>query len=85
MSLANLLDDLNSAWRRTDCTIHEKPMLQDGYWIHTIPKVEEILAKLDIALPNPDEEAKKKELQKQKRDEKKAVFPCRHSYSKEIL
>lgn len=74
MSFANLLDDLNSAWRRTDCTIHEKPMLQDGYWIHTIPKVEEILAKLDIALPNPDEEAKKKELQKQKRDEKKAVL-----------
>jgi len=74
MSFANLLDDLNSAWRRTDCTIHEKPMLQDGYWIHTIPKVEEILAKLDIALPNPDEKAKKKELQKQKRDEKKAVL-----------
>ena len=74
MSFANLLDDLNSAWRRTDCSIHEKPMLQDGYWIHTIPKVEEILAKLDIALPNLDEEAKKKELQKQKRDEKKAVL-----------
>ena len=74
MSFANLLDDLNSAWRRTDCPISEKPMLQDGYWIHTIPKVESILERLGIATPNPNEEAKKKEQQKQKRAEKTAVL-----------
>lgn len=51
MTYRDMIDDLNSAWRLTSAPYEEKPVTGDDYWVHTIPKVSEILERLDISTP----------------------------------
>lgn len=60
MSYRDLVDDLNSAWRRTDIPEGVKPTTDDEYWVHTIPKVFELLEKLELCCPKEKPEIKKR-------------------------
>ena len=59
MSYGDMMDDLNSAWRKTDTPIETKPTTEDCYWVHTIPKVFSILERLDLSLPVSKEPRKR--------------------------
>lgn len=56
----NLIEDLNSAWRKTDAPLDAKPVTDDEYWVHTIPKVSEILERLGLSTPVPKPLPKKR-------------------------
>ena len=58
MSYGDLMDDLSSAWRRTDGP--EAPKSSDGAWVHTIRKVMEELEVLELSEPDPQPEPKKR-------------------------
>ena len=45
------MDDLSSAWRRTDAP--EEPATDDGYWVHTLQIVFEELETLGLSKPIP--------------------------------
>lgn len=60
MTYRDLLDDLNSAWRLTSAPEETLPTTDDKYWVHTIPKVSEILEKLGLSLPVPKPEGRKR-------------------------
>lgn len=49
MSYGELMDDLSSAWRRTDAP--EEPATDDGYWVHTLQTVFEELEALGLSKP----------------------------------
>ena len=51
MTYSDMLDDLNSAWRHTDVSLDDKPMSGDEHWVHTIPKVFDILERMDLSIP----------------------------------
>ena len=51
MSYGELMDDLSSAWRRTDAP--EEPATDDGYWVHTLRIVFEELETLGLSKPIP--------------------------------
>lgn len=57
-SYGDLLDDLNSAWRKTDGP--EQPASDDGYWVHTLPMVLELLEGLGLSTPVPKPAPKKR-------------------------
>lgn len=58
MSYGDLLDDLNSAWRKTNGP--EQPTSDDQYWVHTLPMVLEELEGLGLSTPVPKPEPKKR-------------------------
>jgi len=58
MSYGELMDDLASAWRRTDAP--DKPKTDDGYWIHTLLTVFEELEALGLSEPVPKPEPLKR-------------------------
>ena len=58
MSYADLMDDLSSAWRRTDAPA--EPSTDDGYWVHTLKTVSEELEALGLSKPVPKPEPKKR-------------------------
>lgn len=58
MSYGELMDDLSSAWRRTDAPSH--PKTSDGYWVHTMEKVFAELEALGLSEPDPKPEPKKR-------------------------
>jgi len=58
MSYGELMDDLSSAWRRTDAPSIAKS--NDGYWIHTLQNVFAELETLGLSEPAPKPEPKKR-------------------------
>ena len=58
MSYGDLMDDLSSAWRRTDAPAD--PSTDDGYWVHTLRTVFEELEALGLSKPVPKPEPKKR-------------------------
>ncbi len=58
MSYGELMDDLSSAWRRTDAPA--EPATDDGYWVHTLVSVFEELEALGLSKPVPKPEPKKR-------------------------
>ena len=52
------MDDLSSAWRRTDAPA--EPATDDGYWVHTLVSVFEELEALGLSKPVPKPEPKKR-------------------------
>ncbi|MBQ9612435.1 MAG: transposase, partial [Lachnospiraceae bacterium] len=58
MSYGELMDDLSSAWRRTDAP--KDPSTDDGYWVHTLNTVFEELEALGLSKPAPKPEPKKR-------------------------
>lgn len=58
MSYGDLMDDLSSAWRRTDAP--NDPSTDDGYWVHTLKTVFEELEALGLSKPVPKPEPKKR-------------------------
>lgn len=58
MSYGELMDDLSSAWRRTDAP--EKPKSDDTGWVHTLQIVFEELEALGLSEPIPKPEPKKR-------------------------
>lgn len=58
MSYAELMDDLSSAWRRTDAPA--EPATDDGCWVHTLQTVFEELEALGLSKPMPKPEPKKR-------------------------
>ena len=58
MSYGDLMDDLSSAWRRTDAP--KDPSTDDGYWVHTLNTVFEELEALGLSKPVPKPEPKKR-------------------------
>lgn len=58
MSYGDLMDDLSSAWRKTDAP--ELPETDDGYWVHTLKSVFEELEVLGLSKPVPKPEPKRR-------------------------
>lgn len=58
MSYGDLMDDLSSAWRRTDAP--QEPSTDDGYWVHTLQLVFEELEALGLSKPVPKPAPKKR-------------------------
>lgn len=58
MSYGDLMDDLSSAWRRTDAPV--SPKSDDGFWIHTTQDVFAELEALGLSEPVPKPEPKKR-------------------------
>ena len=58
ISYGDLMDDLSSAWRRTDAP--PEPRSDDGYWVHTLKGVFEELEALGLSIPEPKPEPKKR-------------------------
>mgnify|MGYP004447602403 FL=1 len=58
MTYAELMDDLSSAWRKTDAPT--EPSADDGYWVHTLLGVHEELEALGLSKPIPKPEPKKR-------------------------
>lgn len=52
-SWADLMDDLSSAWRRVDGPM--PPKADDPAWVHTIPKVMNLMTALGLAVKPPEE------------------------------
>ena len=58
MSYGDLMDDLNSAWRKVDAP--EEPATNDNGWVHTNVGVFEELEALGLSKPIPKPEPKKR-------------------------
>lgn len=58
MSYGELMDDLSSAWRKTDAPA--EPATDDGGWVHTLQIVFEELEALGLSKPVPKPEPKKR-------------------------
>ena len=58
ISYKELLDDLNSAWRKTDAP--EIARSDDSYWVHTLLEVFEELEALGLSVPETKPEPKKR-------------------------
>ncbi len=58
MSYGDLMEDLGTAWRRTDAP--ETAATDDGYWVHTLNTVFEELEALGLSKPVPKPEPKKR-------------------------
>jgi hypothetical protein len=67
MSYGDLMDDLSSAWRRTDAP--KDPSTDDGYWVHTLNTVFEELEALGLSKPVPKPEPKKRERKPKPKDQ----------------
>lgn len=51
MTFGQLIEDLNSAWRIKETVSGDTPSSGDEKWVHTIPKVFEILERLGLSIP----------------------------------
>ena len=51
LSYGELMDDLASAWRKTDAPF--PPASDDEYWVHTLPMVLKELEVLGLSIPAP--------------------------------
>ena len=58
MSYGDLLEDLSSAWRKTDSP--DDPATDDGCWVHTLKTVFEELELLGLSKPVPQPKPKKR-------------------------
>lgn len=58
MSFGELMDDLSSAWRKTDAP--SEPATDDGGWVHTLQIVFDELEALGLSKPVPKPEPKKR-------------------------
>ena len=58
MTYGELMDDLSSAWRKTDAP--DDPASDDGYWVHTLQLVFDELEALGLSRPTPKPEPKKR-------------------------
>ena len=67
MSYGDLMDDLSSAWRKTDAP--NDPATDDGYWVHTLKKVFEELEALGLSKPIPNPEPQKSGRKPKPKDE----------------
>lgn len=67
MSYGDLMDDLSSAWRRTDAP--SSPVTNDGYWVHTLKIVFEELETLGLSEPVPKPAPKKRGRKPKSKDE----------------
>ena len=67
MSYGDLMDDLSSAWRRTDAP--KDPSTDDGYWVHTLNTVFEELEALGLSKPVPKPVPKKRERKPKPKDQ----------------
>ena len=52
------MDDLSSAWRMVEAP--DPPHSDDGYWVHTLAGVFEALEALELSVPVPKPEPKKR-------------------------
>ena len=68
MSYGELMDDLSSAWRRTDAP--SEPATDDGGWVHTLQIVFDELEALGLSKPVPKPEPKKRGRKPKPKDEK---------------
>ena len=57
MTYAELMDDLSSAWRKSDAP--EKAVTNDEYWVHTLKSVHEELETLGLSEPVPKQHKKR--------------------------
>ena len=71
MSYGDLIDDLNSAWRKTAAP-NQQPQSDDEYWVHTMPSVLKTLEKLGLS--DPVEITNQQERKKAGRPKKKPEF-----------
>lgn len=67
MSYGDLMDDLSSAWRRSDAPL--EPSSDDGYWIHTLRLVFDELEALGLSKPALKPEPKKRGRKPKPKDE----------------
>ncbi|MCR5403568.1 MAG: transposase [Butyrivibrio sp.] len=51
MTYRDMIEELNSAWRKTNSPEGTIPVTGDEYWVHTIPMVFEILESLGLSKP----------------------------------
>lgn len=58
MSFGELMDDLNSAWRKTNAP--SEPVSNDAFWVHTLRSVFEELEALGLSIPAKKSETKKR-------------------------
>ena len=58
MTYKDLMDDLSSAWRKTDAP--DPPLSDDGYWVHTMVSVFEELEALGLSFPSVKPQPKKR-------------------------
>ena len=73
MSYGDLMDDLNSAWRKVDAP--EEPSTNDKGWVHTNVCVFEELEALGLSKPIPKPEPKKRGRKKKESTEDKPKRP----------
>lgn len=73
MSYGDLMDDLNSAWRKVDAP--EEPATDDNGWVHTNIGVFEELEALGLSRPVPKPEPKKRGRKKKESAENKPKRP----------
>ena len=73
MSYGDLMDDLNSAWRKVDAP--EEPATNDNGWVHTNVSVFEELEALGLSKPIPKPEPKKRGRKKKESVESKPKRP----------
>ncbi len=73
MSYGDLMDDLNSAWRKVDAP--EEPATNDNGWVHTNVGVFEELEALGLSKPIPKPEPKKRGRKKKESVESKPKRP----------
>ena len=73
MSYGDLMDDLNSAWRKLDAP--EEPTTDDNGWVHTNVGVFEELEALGLSRPVPKPEPKKRGRKKKETAENKPKRP----------
>lgn len=61
MTYENLMDDLSTAWRRTDYQgkPSDKPKSNGPGWVHTLPKVKKLLELLELSIPEVLEKKKR--------------------------
>ena len=67
ISYGELMDDLASAWRRTDAP--DEAATDDGYWVHTLQLVFDELEALGLSKPVPKPAPKKRGRKPKPKDE----------------
>lgn len=75
MSYKELLEDLNSAWRKVDSPLPARS--DDNYWVHTLKEVFKELEALGLSIPVAKEEPKKRGRPKKEKEVKDEDKPKR--------
>ena len=79
LTYKDMMEDLNSAWRKFPVPEDVIPTTNDAYWVHTINQTFELLEKLGISQPIPKQEPAKRGRKsgKQKAVEEQGDLPKR--------